>query len=169
MRDSAMEQPVVSGVVHDASEAKVTVFGVPDRPGVAARIFEPLAEAGIVVDLIVQNVSSESVADVSFTVSRLDLARAVEIAGSLAEEIGAAGVDSQEKIAKVAIVGGGMRSHPGVAARMFATLADAGINIEMISTSPVRVSCVVAEDRVEEAVRRLHEAFEPPMMGQADG
>ncbi len=169
VRDSAMEQPVVSGVVHDASEAKVTVFGVPDRPGVAARIFEPLAEAGIVVDLIVQNVSSESVADVSFTVSRLDLARAVEIAGSLAEEIGAAGVDSQEKIAKVAIVGGGMRSHPGVAARMFATLADAGINIEMISTSPVRVSCVVAEDRVEEAVRRLHEAFEPPMMGQADG
>jgi aspartate kinase len=168
VKDSAMEQPVVSGVVHDVSEAKVTVFGVPDRPGVAARIFEPLAEQGIVIDLIVQNVSSEGVADVSFTVPRRDLATAVEIARGLAEDLGAAGVDFREGIAKVAIVGGGMRSHPGVAARMFATLADAGINIEMISTSPVRVSCVVSEDRVEEAVRRLHEVFEPPLMGGTD-
>ncbi len=158
--DESMEQAVVTAVVHDVSEAKVTITGVPDQPGIAARVFRPLADAGVNVDMIVQNVSDHGVTDISFTVPRTDLDVATEVAGSLAGEIGAAGVSTDSTIGKVTLVGAGMKSNPGVAATMFATLAGNGVNIEMISTSAIRISCVVAETDVERAVQALHTAFE---------
>jgi len=163
VKEKVMEQAIISGVVHDVSEAKITMRGVPDTPGVAAAVFGPLAEAGISVDMIVQNVSSGGVADISFTIPRELLAQATPIAQGVAAEIGAAGVDVDGTIGRVSIVGSGMRAYPAVAAKMFSVLASAGINIAMISTSPIRVSCVIAESAVEEAVRLLHAAFEPPM------
>jgi aspartate kinase len=158
--DASMEQAVVTAVTHDTSEAKVTVTGVPDRPGIAARLFRALADRMVNVDTIVQNVSLHGTTDISFTVPKVDLEAALEVTRALAPEIGAGEVLSDADVAKVSLVGAGMRSHPGVSATMFETLAAAGINIEMISTSSIRISCVVRSERVEDAVRFLHEAFE---------
>ncbi|HDH02939.1 MAG TPA: aspartate kinase, partial [Actinobacteria bacterium] len=169
VKEKTMEQAIISGVAHDSSEAKVTVQAVPDQPGVAAALFEPLAEAGVNVDMIVQNVSSDGSTDISFTVPRSHTANAREIAMRVADELGAGGVDVDEAIGKVSLVGAGMKSHPGVAARVFRALADAAINVEMISTSTIRVSCVVRGDKVEDAVRALHDEFEPPMITQEIG
>ncbi len=158
--DPSMEQALVTAVTHDTSEAKVTVTGVPDRPGIAARLFRALADRAVNVDTIVQNTSLHGTTDISFTVPKTDLAVSLEVARGLAPEIGAGEVMADDGIAKVSLVGAGMRSHPGVSATMFEVLATAGINIEMISTSSIRLSCVVRADRVEEAVRLLHQAFE---------
>ena len=160
-----MEEAIISGIAHDISEAKVTVHGVPDRPGIAATLFEPMANAEINVDTIVQNVSIDGSTDISFTVPRAMSTTALEVSERLAADIGAAGVDIDNDIAKVSLVGAGMKSHPGVAARVFRALSDAGINIEMISTSTIRISCVVRADRVEDAVRTLHQAFEAELTG----
>jgi aspartate kinase len=157
--DPTMEQAIVSAVVHDVSEAKVTIANVPDTPGIAARVFRALADRDVNVDMIVQNVSEHGVTDISFTVPREHLAAANEVTGGLAGEIGAAGVTTDATIARVSLVGAGMKSNPGVAASMFETLAGAGINIEMISTSAIRISCVVAESDLEQAVQALHTAF----------
>ncbi|MHB8681869.1 MAG: aspartate kinase [Acidimicrobiales bacterium] len=158
--DPTMEQAVVTAVTHDTSEAKVTLTGVPDKPGIAARIFRALAVRNVNVDTIVQNVSVHGTTDISFTVPRDDVKASLAVAGELLPEIGAGDVLADDGIAKVSLVGAGMRTHPGVSATMFETLASHGINIEMISTSTIRISCVVRADRVEEAVRALHEAFE---------
>lgn len=157
--EDPMEQAIVSGVVDDDSEAKLTVSGVPDRPGIAARLFRTLADADINVDMIVQNVSSQGHTDISFTVPHADLARTLKVMEEHVEEIEAAGVTHDADVGRVSIVGAGMKSHPGVAATMFETLAAEGINIEMISTSTIRTSCVVAESDVTRAVVALHRAF----------
>ena len=164
VKETTMEQAIVSGISHDTSEAKVTVRGVPDRPGVAATLFEPLATQDVNVDMIVQNVSEDGTTDISFTVPKEHVAVAMEVAEKIIPEIEAAGVDVDEAVARVSVVGAGMKSHPGVAAKMFRVLSSNGINIEMISTSSIRISCVVAMDQIEEAVRVLHAAFEPPTM-----
>ncbi len=164
VREASMEQAIVSGIAHDRSEAKVTVNRVPDRPGVAAALFGPLARAGVNVDMIVQNVSHAGTTDISFTVPRANVDDAERIAKQVSDGIGAGSVDVDPDIAKVSVVGAGMKSQPGVAARMFETLAEAGINIEMISTSAIRISCVVRADQIEEAVRVLHDAFDPPVI-----
>jgi aspartate kinase len=158
--DPSMEQAIVSAVVHDTSEAKVTVSGVPDQPGIAARLFRLLADADVNVDMIVQNTSDHGVTDISFTVPHEDLPKSQEITSSLAAEISATGVTSDGGIARVSLVGAGMKSNPGVAATTFETLAAAGINIEMISTSAIRISCIVRESQVEQAVQALHTAFQ---------
>jgi aspartate kinase len=158
--DPTMEQPIISAVTHDTSEAKVTVAGVPDQPGVAARLFRSLADKSVNLDMIVQNVSLAGTTDISFTVPKDDLDAAMEVCRSHADEIGAKDVLSDSAIAKVSLVGAGMKTNPGVGAQMFETLADAGINIEMISTSPIRITCVVRADQVERAVQELHRAFE---------
>src|SRR5688572_15722636 len=160
VKEQTMEQAIISGVAHDRSEAKVTVRHVPDRPGVAAALFNPLAEADIDVDMIVQNVSRDGYTDISFTVAKDAVDRARTIAEKMASELEAGAVDVDEHIAKVSLVGAGMKSHPGVAATVFSALAGAGINVEMISTSTIRISCVVKEEHVEDAVRVLHAAFE---------
>jgi aspartate kinase len=147
-------------VVHDTSEAKVTLGGVPDKPGIAARVFRALADADVNVDMIVQNVSDHGVTDISFTVPRTDLDKATSITGDLATEIGAIGVTTDSAIGKVSLVGAGMKTNPGVAAQMFETLANASVNIEMISTSSIRISCVVREPDIERAVLELHSAFQ---------
>ena len=157
--DQSMDQAIVSAVTHDATEAKVTVAGVPDRPGIAAHLFRALADRSINVDMIVQNTSANGTTDISFTVPRVDLDDAVAAAESLSGEMGFAGVSSDSSIARVSLVGAGMKSYPGVTATMFETLAELGINIEMISTSSIRISCVVDESVVEEALRALHAAF----------
>jgi aspartate kinase len=157
--DADMEEAVVTAVTHDTSEAKVTVSGLPDHPGVAARLFRPLADKSIIVDMIVQNSSAQGTTDISFTVPNDDLAMAVETAQAHADELGATGVTSDAAVARVSLIGVGMRSHPGIAATMFETLADEGINIDMISTSTIRTSCIVADTDVERAVRSLHSAF----------
>jgi aspartate kinase len=158
--DPSMEQAVVTAVTHDTSEAKVTVTGVPDKPGIAAQLFRALADRMVNVDTIVQNMSLHGTTDISFTVPTVDLDTSLAVTRALAPEIGAGEVLSDSDIAKVSLVGAGMRSHPGVSATMFETLAAAGINIEMISTSSIRISCVVRAGKVEEAVRLLHQAFE---------
>jgi aspartate kinase len=158
--DPSMEQPIVTAVTHDVSEAKVTVTGVPDQPGIAARLFRALADRTVNVDMIVQNMSLRGTTDISFTVPMVDLAASMEVANALAPEIGASEVLADDGIAKVSLVGAGIRTHPGVSATMFESLSDAGINIEMISTSPIRVSCVVRADRVEEAVQVIYRAFD---------
>lgn len=155
-----MERLVVSGVTYNRNEAKVTIFGVPDKPGVAARIFGPLSEAGIVVDMIVQNVSHQGHTDVTFTVPRGELAKALAIVEKLAPELEASGVTADESIAKVSVVGLGMKDHAGVAGKMFETLRNEGINIEMISTSEIKISVVIAQKYTELACRALHDAFE---------
>ncbi len=157
--DPSMEQPIVSAVTHDASEAKVTVTGVPDRPGIAARLFRGLADRLVNVDMIEQNTSIHGLTDISFTVPRDDLAISLEVARALAPEIGAADVLADPKLARVSLVGAGMRTHPGVSATMFEVLAANGINIEMISTSAIRISCMVQADAMERAVVALHDAF----------
>jgi aspartate kinase len=157
--DPSMEHVVVSGIAYDRNEAKVAVRGVTDKPGVAARIFKPLADANIVVDLIIQNVGQAGHADMSFTVGKPDLPRALEIVRGVAAELGAKTVETDDQLAKVSIVGVGMRNHAGVAAKAFDVLAAAGINIEMISTSEIKVSIVIAAKFMELAVRELHSAF----------
>jgi len=157
--DERMEQAIISGIAHDTSEAKVTIHGVPDRPGVAARVFRPLADEGVNVDMIVQNVSVAGRSDISFTLPKEDIIRAKPVLDATAEEVGAASVETDPDIAKVSLVGAGMKTHPGVAADMFDALADAGINIEVISTSSIRVSCVVRASEVERAVQVIHDRF----------
>jgi aspartate kinase len=157
--DDIMEKAIVSAVTHDMSEAKVTVAGVPDKPGVAARLFGALAEANVNVDMIIQNVSAEARTDISFTVGEDDLEKVRLVAGEIAVAVGAGDVHYDSDIAKVSLIGAGMRTHPGIAAGMFQTLADNEINIEMISTSPIKISCVVRREDGEKAVRKLHEHF----------
>jgi aspartate kinase len=154
-----MEQAIISGIAHDTSEAKVTILGVPDRPGVAARVFRPLADEGVNIDMIVQNASSEGRTDIFFTLPKEDLVRAKPVLDKLREEVGAEGVETDADIAKISLIGAGMKTHPGVAADMFDALADAGINIEIISTSSIRVSCVIRATDVERAVQTIHDRF----------
>ena len=154
-----MEQAIVSGITHDTSEAKITIGAVPDRPGVSAAIFRPLADRRVNVDMIVQNTGTDGKTDISFTVPKSDLPAALEVCNAVSADIGAASVTSQTNIARVSLVGAGMRTNPGVSATMFETLANAGVNIEMISTSTIRLSCVIAADHVETAVQALHTAF----------
>jgi aspartate kinase len=157
--EELMEQPTISGIAHDTSEAKVTISGVPDRPGIAARVFRPLADAGVNIDMIVQNVSEAGHTDISFTLPMTDLPRAEPILAETAKAVEARGVATDAGIAKVSLVGAGMKTHPGVAAEMFDALADAGINIEIISTSSIRISCVVRATDVERAVQVIHDRF----------
>ncbi len=160
MEDPHMESVLVTGVTHDRGQAKVSILRVPDRPGIAAQVFGGVAERGIVVDMIVQNISRDGYTDISFTLPRTDRDRAVAVLSEVARRIGAEGVAHDDRIAKVSIVGVGMRSHSGVAARMFQTLSREGINIQMISTSEIAVSCVIEDKYTELAVRALHDAFE---------
>jgi aspartate kinase len=157
--EDSMEQAIISGVTQDVSEAKVTITRVPDRPGVAAKLFRTLADESVNVDMIVQNVSSAGHTDISFTVPREDLTRATKVMDTIVDDLEAAGVTHDADIGRVSLVGAGMKTHPGVAAEMFEVLAKEGINIEMISTSSIRISCVVAARDVEPAVRALHAAF----------
>ena len=156
-----MEQPLITAVTHSTSEARVKLVGVPDEPGAAARIFEALAEVNVNVDMIVQNEPTEAkgLAEISFTIPREDLRVA---RGALEPLTGASFTEltAHEEMGKVSIIGAGMRSHPGVAAKVFAVLAEEGVNIDMIATSPIKISCVIARDRVEHAVQVLHSAFE---------
>jgi aspartate kinase len=154
-----MEQATVTAVTHDTSEAKVTVTGVPDRPGVAARLFRALADRSVNVDMIVQNTSLHGTTDISFTVPKVDLAASEEVSRGLCDELGATGVVADDDVARVSLIGAGMKTHPGVTATMFETLAAEGINIDMISTSTIRISCIVRTGMVEQAVRSLHAAF----------
>ena len=149
----------VRGVAHAKNVAKITVLGVPDRPGIAAALFDPLAQKGISVDTIVQNSSVERITDLTFTVTREDLPAAMEIVQPAAREIGAKECVSDDSLAKVSIVGTGMQNHPGYAAQMFRALYEAKVNIEMITTSEIRITCIVGEDVVEDAVRALHASF----------
>ncbi len=149
----------VRGLAHDRNVAKITLVDVPDRPGVARSVFGPLAEAGINVDMIVQNVGHGGATDLSFTIPRVELAKAKRLLEPLVRELGFRDMTTDSSVAKVSIVGAGIHNAPGYAARMFGTLADAGINIEMISTSEIRITTIIAEDRVEDAVRALHTAF----------
>jgi aspartate kinase len=158
--EEGMEQALVTAVTHDESEAKVTVIGVPDRPGLAARLFRSLADRNVNVDMIVQNTSVHGTTDISFTVPTTDLAVSTDVCESLVPELGATGVTSDDEVARVSLVGAGMKSTPGVTALTFETLARNGINIEMISTSTIRISCLIRAKAVETAVRALHEAFE---------
>jgi aspartate kinase len=169
VKETTMEQAIISGIAHDRSESKVTVRGVPDRPGVAAALFEPLAERSVNVDMIVQNTGTDGSTDISFTVPRESARHAAEVAGKVAVELGAVAVDLDENVAKVSLVGAGMKSHPGVAAGVFRALAEAGINIEMISTSTIRISCVVRGDQAAAAVRALHAAFLPSVAIEEEG
>ena len=155
-----MENVVVSGIAYDKNQAKITVVDVPDRPGIAGRLFDTIASANIIVDMIVQNVSSDGKsADISFTVPKTDSKRALEVTQAVAREMDAKRVDLREDISKVSVVGVGMRTHSGVAAQMFRTLADHSINIMMISTSEIKVSSIIDLKYTELAVRVLHETF----------
>ena len=156
---SDMESVVVSGVTCDMNEARITLKRVPDQPGISAKIFAPLAEAEITVDMIIQNTRSGGETDVTFTVTKDDFQRAVEISKEVAKEIGADDVLTAEEIAKVSVIGLGMKSHSGVAATMFQALASENINIRLISTSEIRISCVILAKYAELAVRTLHSAF----------
>ncbi|MBI3769037.1 MAG: aspartate kinase [Deltaproteobacteria bacterium] len=157
--EASMEDILVSGVTYDRDEAKITLLRVPDQPGLAARVFGPIADANVSVDMIIQNASADGTTDLTFTVPQADFRRAHALVEAHARELGAAGVRTDTDVAKVSIVGLGMRSHAGVAAKMFRTLAEVGINIEMISTSEIKTSVVIAAKYVELAVRVLHDAF----------
>ncbi len=157
--DAEMEKVAVAGVTGDRNQAKITVLGVPDRPGIAARIFGPVAEANLNVDMIIQNVGQGSLTDLSFTVPKADLQKAMTITNRVAKEIEAKSVEVTESIAKVSLIGVGMRSHSGVASLMFERLSSEGINIMMISTSEIKISCVIEEKYLELAMRTLHSAF----------
>ena len=158
-QEPSMEDPIISGVVTDLSESKVTVVGVPDRPGISATLFEPLAAANVNVDMIVQNTSHDGTTDISFTMPKADMATAESIVSRIAAEIGARGVEHDSDIAKISLVGAGMKSSPGIAAKMFRTLANEGVNIMMISTSTIRISVVTGASDLERAARALHTAF----------
>ena len=150
----------VSGVTYERNVARITMRGVPDSPGIAANVFEPLTDANVSVDTIVQNVSAEHTTDMSFTVERGDVVRALEVSRGVAAKIGAADCVANDHLGNVSIVGTGMQNAPGYASRMFRALSDAGINIEMITTSQIRITCIVDETQVNDAVRVLHDAFE---------
>ncbi|MGE0902575.1 aspartate kinase [Dehalococcoides mccartyi] len=150
----------VSGIAHDFEVAKITILGVPDKPGIAAGLFAPLAKAGVSVDTIVQNSSQDHITDLTFTVTKSDLGKALEVIGPIAKDIQAREVLSDSKIGKVSIIGTGMLNAPGYAARMFKALSDAGINILLISTSEIRITCIIEEDKVKDAVKAIHKAFE---------
>jgi aspartate kinase len=158
--EDVLEQAIISGIASDSSEAKVTILGVPDQPGVAGRVFRPLADAGIHIDMIVQNVSAAGRSDISFTLPQSDLPVAEPVLDVIAKLVDAQGHTYESDIGKVSLIGAGMRSNPGVAADMFEALADAGINIEIISTSSIRISCVVRGPDLDRAVQVLHERFE---------
>jgi aspartate kinase len=160
--DETMERPLVTAVTHSTEEARITLLGVPDRPGAAAAIFGALADAGCIVDTIIQNepLGDGRDAELSFTIPREDLVDAERALETVASSLGIAKIDTDRQIGKVSIVGAGMRSHPGVAAKVFETLGEEGINIEMISTSPIKISCVIRADKVPHAVRALHDAFD---------
>jgi aspartate kinase len=157
-----MEQAIIAGVAHDRSEAKITVVAVPDKVGEAARIFETLADAQVNLDMIVQNVSAAAtnLTDISFTLPREDGQVAMSSLAKIKEEVGYASLLYDDQIGKVSLIGAGMRSHPGITARFFAALASAGVNIEMISTSEIRISVIVDEAQVDDAVAATHTAFE---------
>jgi aspartate kinase len=159
--DKTMEQPLITAVTHSVNEARITLTGVPDTPGAAAHIFESLAQANVNVDMIVQNepVAAGGLAEISFTVPRDDLRASLAAIEPLSGEA-FANMSTHEEIGKVSIIGAGMRSHPGVAAKVFGVLAREGVNIDMISTSPIKISCVIDRDSVPQAVRSLHSAFE---------
>ncbi len=157
--EDVLEQALISGIASDTGEAKVTILAVPDRPGIAARVFRPLADAGIHIDMIVQNVSAAGHTDISFTLPEADLATAEPVFSVIAQQVDAKGYTCDTDIGKVSLVGAGMRSNPGVAADMFEALADAGINIEIISTSSIRISCVVRSSELERAVQVVHDRF----------
>ena len=159
-RNTAMEEPIISGVVHDGGEAKMTLLGVPDRPGVSALLFESLADANVNVDMIVQNTSIDGTTDISFTLPLGDIATALPILEKVGDEVGAKGVSQDANIVKLSLVGAGMKSSPGIAAKMFRVLADNDVNIEMISTSTIRISVVVERSKLETAIRALHTAFD---------
>ncbi|MCU0294806.1 MAG: aspartate kinase [Candidatus Nanopelagicales bacterium] len=164
---TAMEQPIISGVSQDLSEAKVTVTNVPDKPGMAALIFESLADIGINLDMIVQNVSADGITDITFTLPTADADKAMTALQDRADEIGFGALFTDPDIAKVSLVGAGMRTHPGVSATFFRTLAEAGVNVEMISTSEIRISVVTRKDSAAAAVKALHTAFELDADGEA--
>lgn len=157
--EESMEEPVIRGVTMNTEESKITILHVPDTPGVAAKIFKILAEANINIDMIIQNVSEKGKTDISFTVMKSDFAKAVKILNAVSQEVGGGGIVSDEKIAKVSIVGVGMKSHSGVAALMFEALAEEEINIEMISTSEIKISCVIRKSDAKKAVKALHSKF----------
>jgi aspartate kinase len=157
--DKEMEKVMVSGVVYDKNQARVTIAQVPDRPGIAFKIFDPVFKAGIVVDMIIQNTSVEGLTDLTFTVTKTDFNQTLKLVKEVAQEIGAGEVLGDQDIAKVSIVGLGMRNHAGIASLMFETLAKENINISMISTSEIKISCIIEEKYTELAVRTLHEAF----------
>ena len=157
--DKNMEQPVISGIAFSRDEAKITVIGVPDKPGIAYQILGPVADANIDVDMIIQNVGHDDATDFSFTVMRADLAKAVKVLEGVQSHIGARSIETDDTMCKVSLVGVGMRSHPGVASKMFRTLAEEGINIRMISTSEIKISVVIDDKYLELAVRALHKAF----------
>jgi aspartate kinase len=159
-RKRKMEEPIISGVVHDVGEAKMTLLGVPDRPGVSALLFESLAGANVNVDMIVQNTSIDGTTDISFTLPIGDIKIAEPILKKVGDEVGATGINKDENIVKLSLVGAGMKSSPGIAAKMFRVLADNSVNIEMISTSTIRISVVVERSQLEKAVRALHTAFD---------
>jgi len=154
-----MEQPIVSGIAFNRDEAKVTVAGIPDKPGIASRLLAPVSAANIEIDVIVQNVAADKSTDLTFTVNKADMKRAVEVLQGVTNEIGAREVFSDDQVAKVSIVGVGMRSHAGVASQMFTALADEGINIQMITTSEIKISVIIEERYLELAVRALHTVF----------
>ena len=158
--DETMESAIIRGVTYTTDEAKVTVRAVPDQPGVAAHVFSALADAHVNVDMIIQNIGEQGHSDISCTIPTEDLAAANDALKKVVADLGAKSYSADASIAKVSVVGAGMRTNPGVAALMFKTLADHGINLEMISTSPIKIACVIAKDRVDEAVRALHEVFE---------
>ncbi len=154
-----MESVVISGVTYDKDQSKITILHVPDQPGIAARLFTPLGDEGIIVDMIVQNVSTKGYTDITFTVPETDFKKSISIAKQVAKDLGGNGVTSDDKIAKVSLVGLGMKTHSGVASKMFSELAREGINILIISTSEIKISCVIDEKYTELAVRNLHDAF----------
>ena len=165
-----MEHAIISGIAYDTSEAKVTIRDVPDDPGIAARIFRPLADAGVNVDMIVQNVSAERRTDVSFTLPKRDLPTAASVLPEIARSVGGHDVTTDTAVAKISLVGAGMKTHPGVAADMFDALAEAGVDIQIISTSTIRISCLVHAEDVERAVRAVHGRFreaQPELLGDA--
>jgi aspartate kinase len=157
--DKAMESMLVSGVTYSKKEARLTIGSVPDKPGIASKIFLPISDAGIVIDMIIQNTRAGELTDMTFTVPRGDYNKAMELLKLVGDEIGASDISGADNIAKVSIVGVGMRNHSGIATTMFQVLAKEGINIMMISTSEIKVSCVIEEKYTELAVRALHEAF----------
>ena len=159
VKDKVMEQAIISGVTHNDEEIKFTLFGVPDQPGIAAKVFKPLSEVGVNVDMIVQNVSKEKKSDISFTAPYEQMVSVEETLEPVVTKLGAEGLDKDEEIARVSLIGAGMKSESGIASKMFETLGEEEININMISTSPIRISCVIDKQNVEKALKVLHKVF----------